>query len=234
MKPLIGITSNVKDKKTVVGNANYYAVSKSNGIPVILPNIENEDDIKVIANKIDGLLLTGGGDIDPTLFGEEPHRKLGEITPERDFFELALIKEMLALNKPILGICRGSQILNIAAGGDMYQDIYAQYDHELLQHDQNAPYTHASHFIHVVENSILHTITQKTSFKVNSYHHQAVRKMGENFIVSATSSDGVIEAIESTNHKFVVGVQWHPELLMEANDQPSIDIFMAFIEACYK
>ena len=232
MKPLIGITANTKDNKTTVVNNSFHAVTKSNGIPVILPNLVYEDDIKVIAQKIDGLLLTGGGDIDPTLFGEEPHRKLGEITPERDIFEMALIKEMLALDKPILGICRGSQILNITAGGDMYQDIYSQYEEELLQHDQNAPNTYTSHFVNVVENSMLHRITQKETFKVNSYHHQAVRKMGENFIVSATSNDGVIEAIESTKHKFVVGVQWHPESLIMVDDQPSVDIFKAFINAC--
>src|SRR5690625_2905902 len=103
MKPLIGITSNLEDKKTVLSNNNYHAITKSGGIPIILPNLVDKDQIVAIASKIDGLLLTGGGDIDPTLFGEEPHQKLGEIIPERDTFELALIKEMLALNKPILG-----------------------------------------------------------------------------------------------------------------------------------
>ena len=145
MKPIIGISSNIKENHLSVPLENIYSVTKFGGVPLILPNVE-EDAASTMAELLDGLLLTGGGDIDPTLFGEEPHPKLGNVIPERDVFELALIQKMLEINKPILGICRGAQIVNIAVGGDMYQDIYAQINHELLQHDQKAHRSHLSPF----------------------------------------------------------------------------------------
>lgn len=232
MQPIIGITASIKDnKKTTINNDNYQAITQSLGIPVILPNLLKEDEIEGLANTIDGLLLTGGGDIDPTLFGEEPHINLGGITPNRDVFEMALIKRMLDMNKPIMAICRGCQILNIAAGGDMYQDIYTQEKRELLQHVQNAPRSYGSHFVNVREGSLLHQTVQKATFKVNSFHHQAVRKMGKGFQVSATSSDGIIEAIESTQHKFVVGLQWHPECMITHGDPQAKALFDEFIKA---
>lgn len=232
MKPVIGITASTKEGTTTLKNDNYQAISATSGIPIILPNLLNEGEIETIANCIDGLLLSGGGDIDPTLFNEEPHVNLGQITPERDYFELTLIKNLLEKNKPILAICRGCQILNIAGGGDMYQDIYSQKAETLLQHSQNAPRSHGSHFVEVVEGSLLFKLTQSKRFKVNSFHHQAVREMGEGFVISATASDGVIEAFESAKHRFVLGIQWHPECMIGEGDPFSRAIFEAFVEAC--
>lgn len=233
MKPIIGISSNLKEQVLSVSTDNIHAVLESGGVPIVLPNIEG-DDLDSIAEMIDGLLLTGGGDIDPTLFGEEPHPRLGNITPERDTFEIALIQKMLELNKPILGICRGAQILNIAVGGDMYQDIHSQIENKLLQHDQKAPRTHASHFVWIMKDSILSDIVQLETFKVNSFHHQAVKKVPQGFGISAIASDGMIEAIESKTHKFVMGLQWHPECLLLKNDLMSANIFQAFLSACEK
>ncbi|WP_313894588.1 gamma-glutamyl-gamma-aminobutyrate hydrolase family protein [Psychrobacillus sp.] len=233
MKPIIGISSNLKEQVLSVSTNNIHAISEFGGVPIVLPNIEGES-VDAIANMIDGLLLTGGGDIDPTLFGEEPQPALGNITPERDVFEIALIEKMLELNKPILGICRGVQILNIAAGGNMYQDIYTQSENKLLQHDQKAPSTHASHFVWVMKDSLLSDIVKVDTFKVNSFHHQAVRKVPEGFEVSAIASDGTIEAIESKNHAFVIGVQWHPESLLLKKEAMSSTIFQAFLHACKK
>ena len=212
---------------------NIQAVTAFGGVPIVLPNL-NEDEVDAIASMLDGLLLTGGGDIDPTLFGEEPHVGLGSITPERDFFEIRLIQKMLELNKPILGICRGAQILNIAVGGDMFQDIYSQNERTLLQHDQQAPRWHASHFVDVTKDTLLYQIAQTNRFKVNSYHHQANRKVPAGFQVSAVSSDGIIEAIESTVHEFVLGVQWHPETMLMKKDTISEKMIRAFITACQK
>lgn len=141
---------------------------------------------------------------------------------------------MMALGKPILAICRGCQILNIAAGGDMYQDIYAQCDEPLLQHAQKAPRSHGSHYIEVKQGTLLHQITNQEKYKVNSYHHQAVRKVAEGFQISAQASDGIIEAFESTRHPFVIAVQWHPECMTAVRDQPSVALFEAFIAACQK
>ncbi|MBS4171852.1 gamma-glutamyl-gamma-aminobutyrate hydrolase family protein [Bacillus sp. FJAT-49736] len=232
MKPIIGITSHVElDSKHTLANDYIQAVIKAGGIPVILP-IGIDSDVKQLAEKFDGLVLSGGGDIDPTLFGEEPHPHLGSISPGRDSLEVLLIQEMLQRDKPILAICRGIQILNIAAGGDMYQDIYHQMETPLLQHAQKAARSHLSHYVKVEPNSLLARIAGQTEFKVNSFHHQAVRNVEHPLVISAVASDGVIEAIESVEHSFVVGVQWHPEPLSLNGDHISKRIFHKFVECC--
>jgi putative glutamine amidotransferase len=231
MRPVIGVTSNLQDQLLSLSMSNIDALTESGAVPMVLPNLLDEDSVDVLVKKLDGLLVTGGGDIDPTLFGEEPHQKLGGITPERDTFEINIIKKMLELNKPILAICRGCQIVCIAAGGDMYQDIYTQIEGNVIQHSQRAPKWHGSHYIEIETGSMLHQITKSTKFKVNSFHHQAVRSMPDQFEVCATSSDGVIEAFESKQHSFVLAVQWHPECMIEKGDQPSLAIFQSFVQA---
>lgn len=232
MKPIIGITTSLEDERTItLSHDNVDSVLQAGGVPVILPNLLDSEHVERVANQIDGLLVTGGGDIDPTIFGEEPHPNLGSITPARDQFEIAIIKKMMEQDKPVLAICRGCQILNIAAGGDMYQDIYTQTDKQLLQHSQKAPRHHGSHFVDVKEGSLLHQMTGSNRFKVNSFHHQAVRQVAQGFQECGTASDGVIEALESVNHSFVIGVQWHPECMVKNGDVPSNDIFTKFIEA---
>ncbi|MFS0674043.1 gamma-glutamyl-gamma-aminobutyrate hydrolase family protein [Ornithinibacillus sp. 179-J 7C1 HS] len=236
MKPLIGvITSTDLDEDLYYqGKDNIHAIIRAGGIPVLLPYYDKEEDIQEIARKIDGLYATGGYDIDPTLFGEEPHPKLGTIIPERDKFEIELMKNVLEMNKPILGVCRGSQTLNIALGGDMYQDIYSQLSNELLQHRQKAPTYHGTHFVEVKKDSLLNHLTGETRLKVNSRHHQANRKVVTPLQISATASDGIIEAIESTRHRFVLALQWHPENMVTVNDPASVAIFNGFISACKK
>ncbi|RNA69847.1 gamma-glutamyl-gamma-aminobutyrate hydrolase family protein [Alteribacter keqinensis] len=231
-KPIIGITSSYVDDRTLqTSYDNIRSVLRAGGTPFVLPNVTNQDHMSNYVNTVDGIVVTGGGDIDPTLFGEEPHPNLGLIHPDRDVFEVDLLKEAMKQDKPILAICRGCQILNIAAGGDMYQDIYTQMDHALLQHTQRAPRSHGSHFIEVTEGSLLHSISKQKKYKVNSFHHQTVREMAPGFNVIARSSDQVIEAFQSTKHTFVLGVQWHPECM---TDEPSVRLFKAFIEACEK
>lgn len=233
LKPIIGISSSLNEHALSVPTEYIQAITKFGGVPIILPNLE-ENAIDSIIEILDGLLLSGGGDIDPTLFNEEPHQHLGKITPERDEFEIAIIQKMMRLNKPIFGICRGMQILNIAIGGDMYQDIYMQTQNKLLQHTQLAPRSHKSHFVEIMDGTKLSDIVQLEKFKVNSFHHQAVRKIPTDFKVSAIASDGIIEAFESLNHKFVMALQWHPECLLSQNDHASTAIFEAFILACEK
>ncbi|KAF0825679.1 gamma-glutamyl-gamma-aminobutyrate hydrolase family protein [Cytobacillus firmus] len=232
MKPIIGVTSNLDDHNLSVSMDNIHSLINAGAVPVVVPNMLDDDKIEKLAETLDGLLLTGGGDIDPTLFGEEPHQKLGSICPERDTFEISMIQKMLARDKPILAICRGCQILCIALGGDMYQDIFSQMGVPLLQHGQKAPRWHATHFVNVKRDSLLHRVTGMLSFKVNSYHHQAVRKMPENFEVCAVANDGVMEAFESKKHSFALGVQWHPECMTQKNDDPSKAIFDEFVKAC--
>lgn len=237
MKPIIGITASMELSGTEYKAHNDYVetVIRMGGIPVILPYLTDAIDVEEMVKKIDGLYATGGYDIDPTLFNEEPHPDLGTIIPERDKFEVILIKEMLKVKKPILAVCRGCQILNIVVGGDMYQDIYTQIDHPLIQHQQKAPSGHGSHFVDVEKKSLLYRLTGKERFKVNSRHHQANRDVTEPLLISGRSSDGVIEAIESKEHAFVLGLQWHPEnMLIEQDDETSIKIFTGFIDACKK
>lgn len=232
---LIGITSSmeVTESHYTTARENVAAIKRAGGVPVILPNTDDYNQIEYYADKLDGLYATGGYDIDPTLFGEEPHQGLGTIIPVRDTFELELMKRFLEMDKPILAVCRGCQILNIAAGGDMYQDIYGQIrDRELLQHQQKAPKEHGSHFVHVTENSLLNQLTGMDVLRVNSRHHQANRKVVEPFFISGNASDGIVEAIESKEHSFAMGLQWHPENMFAANDIASENIYTGFVQAC--
>ncbi|MDN7244953.1 gamma-glutamyl-gamma-aminobutyrate hydrolase family protein [Planococcus shenhongbingii] len=234
MRPIIGVTSSKElgKEKYQIQLADTEAILHAGGLPIMLPHLTEEADIDQIAEHIDGLFAAGGYDVDPTLFGEEPHPNLGTIIPSRDAFELALIQKVLELGKPILGVCRGAQILNVAVGGDMYQDIPAQKEGDVLQHQQKAPVEHGSHFVHVEEGSLLHRLTGTEKLRVNSRHHQANRHVPDSFLISGTASDGVIEAIESKAHHFVLGLQWHPENMAIASDEPSQKIFKGFVEAC--
>jgi putative glutamine amidotransferase len=228
--PVIGVTASRDDRGTLsVGKEYLESVLKAGGLPLIVPYVEDAESIRRIAERIDGLLLTGGGDIDPAWFGEEPIPGLGWIDPKRDHLEICLVRRMLEENKPILAICRGCQILNVAAGGDMFQDLYGQRE-GLLQHRQKAPRFHLSHSVEVAEGSLLHRIAGSSAIKVNSFHHQAVRKVAPGFIACATAKDGVIEGVESVRHPFVLGVQWHPEHL-SATDDVSRRLFEAFVRA---
>ena len=234
MKPLIGITTDIEKEGKHVLNHNYVkAVVRAGGVPVILP-IGIEQDVKQLSTMLDGLVLTGGGDIDPMLFGEEPHKHLVDVSPSRDSIEMAIVQEMLKVNKPIVGICRGLQIINIALGGNMYQDIYSQRDVPLLQHAQKAHRSHQSHFVQVKEGSLLESIAKSEQIKVNSYHHQAVKDVPLPLIISGVASDGIIEAIESIEHAFVLGVQWHPEALADNEETVSLQLFEKFLEKCHE
>lgn len=231
MKPIIGITSDVEPKTHKLQNTYIQAIIASGGIPFIIPT-GVETDIGQITSVIDGLLVSGGGDINPLEFNEEPIPRLGDVTPERDSMELELVRQMLSLDKPILGICRGHQVLNVALGGTIYQDINSQIATPLLQHNQNAKRDHQSHTVNVVKDTLLASITSSEKILVNSFHHQSVKDIPSPLIVSGQASDGVTEAIESTKHHFVLGVQWHPEALLHKEDQVSDRLFKAYINAC--
>lgn len=235
-KTVIGLSASFEQPNRIFITRHYSDwLLRLGAIPVILPYTTDEQQIISYTTILDGLLLSGGGDIDPTLFGEEPHPNLGSIHPERDKLELILTKEMLKLDRPILAICRGIQLLNVAAGGTMYQDLPAQYKNnpELIQHQQKAPTSHASHTVDLVPNSKLSEYLNRTQIKTNSFHHQAVKEPAPDFKVCAMSKDGVIEAIESVKHRFVLGVQWHPEC-MPVEHNTSEKIFSSFVHACQK
>lgn len=229
MIPIIGITSSYDEQNHNILLRQYYveAVQAAGGVPIILPSILPEDSANSLLKSIDGLILSGGVDVDPLLFGEEPLPNMGEICPERDKFELALTRLALAQDLPLLAICRGIQVLNIAAGGNVLQDIGAVIQ-DPVKHNQQAPKWYGTHTINILPGSRLAELWGE-KMVVNSYHHQAVGTVGEGFVVNAWSQDGVVEGIESLNHSFVLGVQCHPECMWYKNERV-FELFKRFIQ----
>ena len=209
-QPVIGITGNYDDLTCKLGQGYYKSVVAAGGVPVIIPPVADTDTIVNTLERIDGLILSGGGDFNPLWTGEEPSTKLGGINKERDLPELLITR--LAYNRqiPMLGICRGIQTLAIALGGEVAQDIS---DAATVKHSQNADRSEATHSVTIEPDSILAQIYTDERIAVNSFHHQAVKAAGEKFRVVAKATDGIIEAIESSEFKSILGVQWHPECL---------------------
>jgi microsomal dipeptidase-like Zn-dependent dipeptidase/gamma-glutamyl-gamma-aminobutyrate hydrolase PuuD len=209
-QPVIGITGNYEDLTCKLGQGYYKSVVAAGGVPVIIPPVADTDTIVNTLSRIDGLILSGGGDFNPLWTGEEPSVKLGGINKERDLPELLITR--LAYNRqiPILGICRGIQTLAIALGGEVAQDIS---DKATVKHSQNADRSEPTHSVTIAPDSVLAQLFNDERIAVNSFHHQAVKAAGDKFRVVAKAADGIIEAIESTEFKSILGVQWHPECL---------------------
>ena len=233
-KPLIGVTPAYDYENGVINCHKDYceAINKSGGAAIIISGFQDDDILLEIFERCDGFLISGGPDADPKHYGEKTLPFCGTISPYRDYLENFIIKKALECNKPILGICRGMQMLNVAAGGTLYQDIYMQNkDKEILQHSQEAPKWYPIHDIHIEKDSIIWKSFQADTFSVNSFHHQAVKDLAQDFKSTSHSSDGIIESIEHKNHKFAVGVQWHPERMIETNLIYK-RIFDEFIRSC--
>lgn len=207
-QPIIGLTANYEGVDATLRDRYYKQVVAAGGTPVIIPPIADKEVLVNTLRHLDGLILTGGGDHNPLWSGEEPSPKLHNINRERDLAELMLTR--LAYNRqiPMLGICRGIQTLAIALGGKVEQDITAT-----IKHSQDADRSEPTHSVSLVKDSTLYNIYEAKRIFVNSFHHQAVSEPGERFRVTAKSSDGIIEAIESNEYKSILGVQWHPEWL---------------------
>ncbi len=213
MLPLIGVcASHDTEKKTYFVRANYMdAILRAGGMPVLLPMITDPEVIMDMASKLDGLFLAGGGDVDPARYGEERIPQCGEPDPLRDSFELKLTEAVLAMGDlPVFGVCRGIQVLNVALGGTLYQDIPAQTGVN-EHHMQNPPYDEPTHVIEVETGSLIHRILGTDRFMVNSTHHQAVHTPAPSLVVDARSPEGIIEAVHSAENERVFGVQFHPE-----------------------
>lgn len=225
--PCIGISVNLKEGTNCVADAYISSVIRAGGVPVLIPALKDEESLIQILSKVDGIVLTGGGDIDPDYFNEIPIKELGEINELRDAFDIALIKLASTRQIPILGICRGLQVINVAFGGSLYQDIISQYRSPLLEHNQELPREEPSHTVKIVKDSFLETITGKTELQTNSFHHQAIKIPADDFLIAATSSDGIIEAFEAP-FKHIYGVQWHPENMTSTNED-MLNLFRFFI-----
>ena len=212
-RPVIGLTANYADGEQRLTAFYYKSVEKAGGVPVVIPPIDNPDIIINTLERIDGLILTGGADFNPLYCGEQPCRRLHSINSERDLPELLVTR--LAYNRqiPILGICRGIQTLAMALDGHVEQDISLNTDG--IKHSQDAERSEATHTVSLLPSSILHDIYGTDAIYVNSFHHQAVDNAGKKFRITAKATDGVVEAIESSEFKPIMGVQWHPECMEE-------------------
>jgi len=233
-RPMIGITSGLNDSKyyQMICREFMDALVHCGALPVLLPLSTDEAVLRAYMDELDGFIFSGGGDVDPLLFGQLPHPACGEITPMRDEHELLLMKLLIEEStKPVLGICRGFQVMNIGLGGDVYQDLPSEYPGKLIAHRQKKPETYPSHPISVIADSRMAAIIGEADVLVNSLHHQAVKKLGDGFVATAFAPDGVIEAAEMQGDRFFLGVQWHPERLWKA-DMKSEAIFSAFVRAC--
>lgn len=238
-KPLIGITAGEIFNRehpwapVVYGQSHTYvdAIIRAGGIPVILPVTNNLEIIQEICERIDGLLMSGGNDITPSLYDEEPYEVTRDPSPARDTTEKAILDQIMKTDKPILAICRGLQFVNIYQGGTLYQDIKTDLpdalNHELSTEAKDLE--HQAHEITIEKDSKLANILGETRLMTNTHHHQAIKDLGRDLRIIARADDNVIEAIEATTDRFLIGIQAHPESLGRA--LPVWDkLFSAFVD----
>lgn len=244
MKPMIGITMNYtsediagithtgtpKQSWNFIAMDYIHAIEREGGIPILIPAYANEKTAHDLISRCDGVILSGGSDITPLLYNEDADIKCGKIEGVRDRSELQLVNELLSNSTiPVLGICRGCQLLNVATGGTLYQDLPSEgKEHVFL----NVGADCVAHMVDVKEDSLLGRIIDGDYLQVNSYHHQAVKQVGDGFEAVATAKDGIVEAIAQMGERFVLGVQWHPEML--PSQSINRKIITAFVEECSK
>jgi microsomal dipeptidase-like Zn-dependent dipeptidase/gamma-glutamyl-gamma-aminobutyrate hydrolase PuuD len=228
--PFIGLSVNVNGDQHCINDIYVQSVLKSGGCPVLIPVQSDVNTLAVLLSKIDGLIMTGGGDLHPSFFHEEITSSPESIRIDRDIYDLTLIKMAADRQIPLLGICRGHQALNVAFGGSLYQDSPAQYPGIPQEHNQTLPKSEVSHAIHIDKSSVLYRIFQKETLDVNSFHHQAIKSIAPVFRATAHTADGIIEAIESNNCHRIWGVQWHPEGMAAAGDPDMLNLFRFFIQ----
>jgi putative glutamine amidotransferase len=214
-----------------LGTTYIQSIVKAGGLPFLIPLDFPLEELSVIRETCSGLLLTGGGDVETARYHGKEHPSVEGVWPVRDEIESRLYQLAIETDWPVFGICRGVQIMNVAAGGKLYSDIPDQVPGARFNHQQPAgtPRDAIVHNVEIKADSLLHKIIGKDSVPVNSFHHQAISVPGEGFITSAVSEDGIIEGIEKPDSPFVLGVQWHPECMQEYDDQ--MKLFRAFVEA---
>jgi putative glutamine amidotransferase len=230
--PLIGVSTSITvgrhPERAYVNSTYLHAVQQAGGVPVPLPPQLSAASLNRLARGLDGLLLTGGGDVDPALFGEAPHPALSDVAPARDTVETTAVRIALDRKLPILAICRGLQVLNVALGGSLYQDVSTNPGTE-LRHSQEAAREQPTHKVVVEPGSRLAETLGADEIEVNSMHHQAVKALGAGLRAVAWAPDQIVEGLElSDRSRFVLGVQWHPEELI-AHSEPARRLFTALV-----
>lgn len=222
--PVIGISGNFREGDCTLAQGYYMSVLEAGGTPVVIPSYDNEKALVSILDTLDGLVLSGGADIDPDYLGEEPLDCIS-VNPRRDAQELVLVRLAVERQIPILGICRGIQMLTAALGGKLYQDIKTQHGRPCIEHSQTIARGLPSHDVKIEKDSLLHSLMGTETLAVNSFHHQAVKEVPQGFRVTAMSEDGIIEGMESTTFRPILGVQWHPECFILEADRTMMPIF---------
>lgn len=231
MKPIIAITPEVDENAvTRLNNTYIKAIEIAGGIPFVIPYTASEETISTLLDACDGVIFSGGADVDPKRYGEEAKDTCGKIQYLRDELEFTALKIALEKNKPILAICRGSQLLNAFLGGTLYQDIPTERPSE-ISHKQDEPYSSPSHLIRINENTPLSALIGADTMLGNSMHHQAIKKLASGLEVMAVADDGLIEATYLPGYRYLRAYQWHPERLVEVNEHNKM-IIEDFIAAC--
>lgn len=241
-KPVIGITPSPSTIERphgafhTFGIADTYttAVERAGGIPVVIP--PQEGNARELASRIDGLIISGGGDIDPAAYGDtDIHPKTYGIHPGRDALEFGLLREAIERGIPTLCICRGIQVLNVVCNGTLYQDIEDQLG-DTIRHRQQTdeiPKEDPSHSVNATPDSLLATVYGSTEVQVHSFHHQGIKHVGAGLIANAVADDGIVEGVELAGHPWLLGVQWHPEMMYAAHDE-HLKPFQGLVEAALK
>lgn len=240
MRPLIGITCSRRvvegwapdspgDRIDYTFEEYSKAIRHCGGSPVLIPIAQSRETLQTIVNRIAGLLLSGGPDIHPKFYGEPSLPELGEVDEDLDRMELEIAKMAFKEDLPILAICRGIQVLNVSRGGTLYQDIPTRVRNS-INHLQTVDKTIPTHTVRIEGKTLLHGMMRTREIWVNGKHHQAIKNLAPDFVVSARANDGIIEAIEHPSSRFVIGVQWHPEGMWQ-NDIRSRKLFSAFVRA---
>lgn len=239
-RPVIGITADLADDKSAnaPGESTFFlprryarALAEAGAVAVILPPTARQAEIRTALSVVDGLVISGGNfDIHPSYYGEKPIREMGVVKTIRTEFELDIADTALRKDLPVLGLCGGEQALNVVLGGSLFQDIAAQLP-TAGEHQQSEKKSYGGHFVEITAGTRLYAIVRHHRLEVNTSHHQSVKALGKELIANAVADDGIIEGIESTRHTFVLGLQWHPEVLAVTR-RPHRRIFSAFVAAC--
>ncbi len=225
-RPVIGISSDCKNGKITLNETYIKAVLRAGGIPLVLPQVEDSLTAAAILQTVDGLILSGGEDVNPLLYGTQPQYGLSEVNPRRDASEILWLKVADSRKLPVLGICRGEQLINVFYGGTLYQDLPTQYEGNPISHSQSFGGTTPSHLIYIVKGSHLNRLLCGTdSVYVNSFHHQAIKELAPGFKVVAQAPDGVVEGIEGLPDLNVLAIQFHPEYFAQQGDEFWLPIF---------
>jgi putative glutamine amidotransferase len=235
--PLIGvstsITVNAHPERAYVNSAYLHAVQQAGGVPVPLPPQLSAASLQQLGAELDGLLLTGGGDMDPAVFGEAPHSTLYDVAPARDTLETGALHLMLSRGRPVLAVCRGVQVLNVALGGSLHQDVATDPGTPIL-HSQKEPRDQPTHKVKVAPGSRLAETLGAEELEVNSMHHQAIKRLGRGLTAVAWAPDQIVEGAELDDRaRFVLGVQWHPEELV-GHSEPARRLFASLVAAARK